>query len=97
MLEIIRDDYGNILAAAEWRKVNEHGQNDKNGKYIWIHEVEISKPYRDRGMLKELIRSISNKFPEFEAAYFRRDKYNGRVRIYPKRLWLSLIKEGVPC
>ena len=44
MLEIIRNDLGNILACCEWRRVNAQGKNDKNGKYIWIHELEISKP-----------------------------------------------------
>lgn len=92
MLEIIRDNSGNILCACEYRLLNQQGQYDKNGKYIWIHELEISKPYRNNGILKKLIKNISNKIPDFEYCYFVRYRRNDKIRYYPKKIWLNRIK-----
>ena len=92
MLEIIRDNNGIIKAACEWRKVNDLGQNDNNGKNIWIHELEISKPYRGNGLIKELIKNISSKFPKFEYCYFARYKRNNKIRCYSKRVWFNRVK-----
>ena len=92
MLTCIKDDLGNILAACEWRKVNEQGQNDNDGKCIWIHTVEVSRRYQNNGILYKLIRKITGEMPDFEYAYFRREKYNGRIRGYTRNQWLHLIK-----
>jgi hypothetical protein len=93
MLEIIRDDFGNIICACEYRLLNQQGRYDKNGKYIWIHEVEISKSYRNNGIIKKLIKNISDKVPDFEYCYFARYKRNKKVRCYSRKNWLNRIKE----
>jgi hypothetical protein len=92
MLEIIKDKLGNIKAACEWRKVNNQGQNDVNGKNIWIHEIEISKPYRNNGIIKELIKRISDEMPNFEYCYFSRYRRNAKIRCYSKKTWLNRIR-----
>ena len=92
MLEIIRDNEGNILVACEYRLLNPQGRYDKNGKYIWIHEVEISKSYRNNGLIKKLIKNISDKVPDFEYCYFARYKRNNKIRCYSRNSWLGRIK-----
>ena len=93
MLTCLYDNSGNIIVACEWRKVNEHCQFDANGKYIWVHTVEISKQYQNNGILYKLIKQILNEMPEAKYCWFRREKYQGRMRGYPRKLWERLVKE----
>ena len=93
MLTVIRNDNGEIIVACEWRKVNPQGQYDKDGKLIWINNVEVSKQYQNNGILYKLIKKITDEMPEIEYAYFKRRKYNNRIRGYTRNQWLRLIKE----
>lgn len=93
MLEIIKDEKENILAACEWRQVNEEGEFDTNGKYIYVANLEIGKSYRNNSLIKKLIKAISDKVPNFEQGYFCRTKYNDKQKQYPRHMWLRLLKE----
>ena len=93
MLEILRDDLGNIICACEWRRVLSSGEYNKDGKYIYIANVEVSKQYEHTGLLRKLTQAVIDKFPDFEYAYFKRSKYNKRIRGYTRKQWLNLIKE----
>lgn len=93
MLTTIKDNEGNIICACEWRKVNDKCEFDIKGNNIWIHTVEISKPYWNSGILYDLIEKVINEMPYFKYASFRREKYNGRVKGYKRDSWLKLIKE----
>ena len=90
MLTCIKDDYGNILAACEWRKVDRNCKFDIYGKCIWIHTVEVSKPYWNKGLLFRLVEAVISEMPDFEYASFRREKYGLRIRGYTRNRWLKL-------
>ena len=92
MLEVIRNHNGNIKGCCEWYLVNERGEFDNQGEFIWINECEISRKYRNNGLLKEFARIIMRKCPQAKFGYFwRKVKYPDRKpRIYHRARWLKL-------
>ena len=99
MLEILKtEDNQTIKAICEYYIVDENGNFDRNGKFVWINEVEVAPQFRNNGCLKSLVRNIMNKISkECEFGYFGRyRKYpNRKFRIYHKSRWLKLIGEGL--
>ena len=94
MLEIIRDENKNIQAVLEFYAVNAKGEWDEKGIYCWINEVEVNKSYRNSGSIKQFVKIITSKYPQFQFGYFwRKKKYPDRSpRIYTKRQWLKIVK-----
>lgn len=93
MLEVLRTDNGEIKAVCEYYVVNSDGSMNDKGIYAWIAETEISPQYRNNGCLKNFIRLITNRYPQLQFGYFKRLKYGGRIKMYSKKRWLSLIRE----
>lgn len=93
MLEIIKTNNGEIKACLEWNLVNEKGEFDQKGQFVWVGEVEIAPQYRGNGILKEFARIIMIKCPQAKFGYFwRQGKYpNREIRIYHKMRWLKLL------
>lgn len=95
MLFTTKDNLGNIQAVCEYNKVNQQGKLDKQGKYVYIANVDINPSARNNGILKKFIKMITDKFPDIEYGYFKRDiKYSGRRRMYTRQQWLNRIKEN---
>lgn len=94
MLEKILDDNKNLKACLEWYLCNEKGELDDKGRYVWVNDVYINPEYRNNGILKKFVAQVINKCPQAQYCYFyRRKKYPDRgTRLYPKRLWTTLIK-----
>ncbi|HDN59680.1 MAG TPA: hypothetical protein ENF20_06960 [Candidatus Marinimicrobia bacterium] len=95
MLETVKDEKGNILAACEFRRVDITGQPNKFGQYVYISNIEISEPFRNNGILNKMIEKISHRVPFIQWVYFKRKKYNNRTRIYPAIKFLRRIKEDI--
>ena len=92
MLELIKDDQGNIHAVCEYYVVDKDGHMKDDGEYIWISEVEVAPQYRNNGCLRKFVKIICEKYPNAKAGYFHRlKKYpNRRPRIYTRKQWESL-------
>ena len=95
MLEIIRDDKGNIKAVCDYLIINKQNRIDKEGSNFIIEEVEINPEYRNNGILRKFIKIMLIKYPKIEIFYFVRGyKYPGRaMRIYTRKQFETLIKE----
>ena len=96
MLEVIKDEQGNIKACLEFYVVDANGNYDVNGEFVWINEVCISHQYKNNGLLKELTRNVLAKVPpSAKFGYFwRQDKYpNRKMKIWHKKQWERIIKE----
>lgn len=89
MLEIIRDEKGNIQAVLEWNLLNKQGQMDKEGKYIWINKCEVNPDARSNGIIKKFIRIVTDKVPWFEMGYYKRGKRNSKIRMFSRERWLK--------
>ncbi len=93
MIEIVHTDIGEIKAVCEYYVVNEDGSMNDKGLYAWIVEAEVSPQYRNNGCLGKFVELITKRYPQLQFGYFKRLKYKGRIKMYSKRRWLSLIKE----
>lgn len=96
MLETIRDNQGEIKAVCEWYIVDSQGHFDTQGKYIWIEQLEFSNSVNGdgNGYVKEFVKRITSLAPHCMYGYFRREKYNGRVRLYSRETWLNFANGG---
>jgi hypothetical protein len=93
MIEILHTDKGEIKAVCEYYIVDEKGNFDSKGEFVWINEVEISPSFRGNGILKTFAKNIMEREPQAKFGYFwRQYKYpNRRPRIYHRVQWLKLI------
>ena len=93
MLEIIKDEQGNIKAVCEWWKVNPDGSFNEQGDIVWVAEVEINPSARNNGILKSFIKIITDKEPNAKAGYFwRQRKYlHRKPKLYTRQQWLKLL------
>ncbi len=90
MLETIRKD-GEIVACCEWYLVSWDGSWNDKGEVVWVEELQVSKSAQNKGLIKEFIKMIYKQVPWVKAGYFKRTKYNERVKLYTVKQWLRLL------
>lgn len=95
MLEVVKDEEGNILGVCEFRRVDKTGYPNKFGQYVYMSNIEISEKYRRNGVLNKIIAKVAKRTPFVYWVYFKRSKYNNRTRIYPVARFLKRIKEDI--
>ena len=93
MLEVIREN-GEIVSCCEFYVVDAQGNYCKDGKYIWVNQLETSKSKEGNTYkyVQHYIKRITTVCPQAEFGYFSREKYQRRIRMYHKRRWLRLFK-----
>lgn len=80
MLLVHRDTIGNLTAAIDYQVVNDHGQPDPDGRYIWIEQLEINFLADGKEHIHRFIQEIAELQPLALGAYWqRRDR---RSRLY---------------
>ena len=97
MIEVVRGSDGNIIACLEWYLVDVNGNFDIHGSFVWIEQYEISDSHKQNGILgisRKILEKIIAKAPTANFGYFKRQKYNGRVRLFHKRHWIRLLSGG---
>jgi hypothetical protein len=84
MIEVIRDEQGDITAVCEWLLFNERAEFVDDGKVLFVAEVEVNKAHRGNGTIRRFIKLIYPKCPWIEKVFFFREyKYPGkRQRVY---------------
>lgn len=80
MITTIKNDTGFIAAYIEWSIVDEKEHEDKDGKYLFVHDTWVHKDYRNAGFLSEMIAKIWDASPDgkYEFVYYYRDKHSGK-------------------
>lgn len=69
-----QDDY--VYAYCGWETVNEFGQNEENGKFLFIYDLWIHPHHRGMNIINRFIHTI-NKDPRTHSAeyvYWEREK-----------------------
>jgi len=84
MIETVRDSHDRVIAFCEWNLVNEKGQFDNQGSHVWVNDLEIHPHYQRNGILRDIISTIAYKAPSAEFVYWKRRKYNSRLRMYSR-------------
>lgn len=95
MLTVIRNDFGDICAACDWTVVNQDGSRNPNGKFLWIGDLEVSRETQGGNMIKRVILDIDSRNASAEYCYFRRNKYNDRMRLIRRDKFVSFVKGKV--
>lgn len=81
MVEAIYDETGKCVAWCEWTLADKMGNITNHGKYVYIYEIWCFKNIKS---LPQIIRNIYEKTPTAKWVYWKRTKYNERMKLFPK-------------
>ena len=86
MVTTIDNKDGYIAGFCEWYVLNEHGQFQENGDYIYIHEMWVHPDKRKNKALKHLIQKIDKDPLGYKArwVYWHREKYHRLTKPFPR-------------
>lgn len=89
---------GFVIAWAELRLVDEAGQEDPKGLYVWIHEAWVHKDFRTKSgvsnIFKDFIEEARDRFPWAKSVYWEREKYGKRPSQYSREKILRRTNDG---
>jgi len=87
MISSLKNDGGFIYAYIEWSVVNDLGQHENFGKFVWINDVWIHGSYRKKEELRNLIKLVyDHEFTQnSQFVYWSRGKYSDRQSLYLKK------------
>jgi hypothetical protein len=74
MIEVVRNDKGDITAICEYLIFNNLGGLDEEGNKIFIGDVEINPEHQRKSILRHFIKVLLVKYPKLEQCYFYRKK-----------------------
>jgi len=101
MLTTIRSNSGIILASCEWWLSNDLGQQDwKQGRWVWVEQLELSEGVHSVNIVKQLIQRIAKialwANPQAIGAYWvRRDKTEPtKLHHFTKKQLLEGVREN---
>ena len=83
MLTVLKDAQGQIEAACDWWLVDEAGAWTPLGRYVYVHQLEVSTGFTAAHMSR-IIREIASLAPGAIGAYWERRAHGtlqGRSRI----------------
>lgn len=60
---------------------DEKGKEDYNGDYVYVEELFIHDSIKGIKTLRNLIRMVIDAFPNAKYGYWKRRKYNERIKV----------------
>lgn len=93
MVTVIPDEQGRIIAYCEWRQVAKSGMDKFRGEYVWVNDLWVHPKHRNKGLIAQIIDTVLYKAPDAQFGYFKRAKYNGRVRMWKRENFMKLAKQ----
>ena len=97
MLTIIRDADGRLQAACEWTPCRDDGTADAQGRWVFVHQLEITVGLRRHAIIRQIIEDIACLMPKAIGAYWQRhDRTHYRIHWYSrKRLLRGGMLDGI--
>ena len=93
MLLVQRNFSGNLIAAIEWQLVNEDGQLDIHGDYVYVVQVEVNPHCDVRNIFRHFIEQSADLAPTAKWAYWGRRKNPHRMpRCYSRNQLLTFAR-----
>ena len=93
MLLVHRDLRGNLTAAIDYQVVNEHGQPNPFGYYIWVEQLEVNASEPTIIHVQQFIEEIARLQPNATGAYWeRRDKPNRQPLWFSRKRLLTFAR-----
>lgn len=80
----LRDLDGRIQACCEFWIVDQEGNRDPHGSYVWVHQLEISAGVPGHEILEMVIREIAEACPHALGAYWQRQKTGERPHLFTR-------------
>ena len=72
MLSTLRADTGQLLGCCEWHLVNQDGQQDINGSWVWLQQLELAPGMQMAEFARWLIQDVAKRCPTAHWAYWQR-------------------------
>jgi hypothetical protein len=83
MLTVIRATNGQLEAVCEWTPVDDNGIADVHGKWIFVHQLEMTQGVRRSEVIRAVIWQIATLMPHAMGAYWQRhDQTHERLHWY---------------
>jgi len=80
MVKVLRTRKGYVKAFLEYVVLDQDGNINDNGKYLYINDMWIHKKHRRQKLMKILISELFQKFyGKIETIYWVRHKYDERM------------------
>lgn len=73
-------------------RCDKDGLRNVQGNFLWISEMVIAPKYQHKGIIKDIINDIDKRDKFASYIYFLRQKYNRRVRVYPREKFLNFVR-----
>ena len=86
MLSTRKDEFGNLLGVCEWHLVNQDGQQDIHGTWVWIQQIELSPHMSMAPFARWLIHDVATRCPTAQVAYWQRRR-NSASHPNPVAFW----------
>ena len=86
MLSTLRDEFRNILGVCEWHLVNAKGQQDIDGTFVWLQQLELSPQMKLEPFVRWLIRDVASRCPTAKSAYWQRRR-KSQTNANPVAFW----------
>ena len=85
MIDTIKDDEGRVIAYCEWSVTDKNGILDDKGEYVFVRNFWIwkSNPLK-LSVIRHFVDTISKKISWAKYVYWRRTKYNKRVKVFTR-------------
>lgn len=93
MITTVPDSQGRVIAWIEWRQVAQSGFDKIRGEYVWVNDLWVHPDHRHSGIISQIIDTILWKAPHAKFGYFKRKKYNDRIRIWTRENFMKLAKQ----
>lgn len=90
MVDTLKDKSGRVVAYIEWSLRNKFGLEERDGKYVYVHNIWVHDDYRKKNLIRRFINILEPKVPSFRLVYWKRSKYNGRLSMWDEKHILKL-------
>ena len=87
MVTSLKDEDGKIVCYCEWRLVGKSGFDKVNGEYIWVNDLWVHPKYERTSRINRIIDEVMRMVPSATHCYFKREKYNGRIKMFSREFW----------
>lgn len=87
MVTSLKDESGRIVCYCEWRLVGKSGFDRPDGEYVWVNDLWVHPEYKRTMRINRIVDEVMRSAPSANYCYFKREKYNGRLKMFTKEYW----------
>ena len=93
MTEYTLDGKGNLTGFVDYRVVNEKGDYDNKGEYVFINNWHINPECRNKHSIATYAKRVMDLVPWAKYGYFLRGKYKDKMIMYSREKWEKIVNK----